>query len=181
MVIYEELKKDHREVLALCDRLIQSADATSDQRNDLISQIRDALIPHARAEEAVFYNAIRQESDDKSIINHAYTEHMMAETLLRSLQVQGKVDLAWRQTAEKLRAALSHHIDEEENQIFAEAQKIFSTQEAEQIGAAFVQLKPQIEDQGLMGTSLDLIANLLPGRFATTFKKFGVQTTRPSE
>jgi len=177
MVIYEELKKDHREVLALCDRLIQSADASGEQRNSLISQIRDALIPHSRAEEAVFYNAIRQEAQDKTKIGHGYTEHVMAEGLLRSLQIQGKVDVAWRQTAQKLRDALAHHIQEEETEIFAEAQKIFSTEEAEQIGSAFVQLKPQIEEQGFMGTSLDLIANLLPGRFAATFKKLGVQTS----
>lgn len=178
MVIYEELKKDHRAVLELCDRLIQSADASADQRNSLISQIRDGLIPHSRAEEAVFYNAIRQESDNKSVITHAFSEHVMAEGILRSLQVAGKVDVAWRQTAQKLRDALAHHIQEEETEIFAEAQKIFSTQEAEQIGAAFVQLKPQIEEQGLVGTSLDLIANLLPGRFVSTFKALGVQTEK---
>jgi hemerythrin-like domain-containing protein len=178
MVIYEELKKDHREVLALCDRLIQSADANAQQRNSLITQIRDALIPHSRAEEAVFYNAIRQESDEKGVVGHAYTEHVMAETLLRSLQVQGVVDIAWRQTATKLRDALAHHIQEEETEMFATAQKIFSTQEAEQIGAAFVQLKPQIEEQGFMGTSLDLVANLLPARFTATFKKLGVPSSR---
>jgi hemerythrin superfamily protein len=178
MVIYEELKKDHREVLALCDRLIQSADASSDQRNELITQIRDALIPHSRAEEAVFYNSIRQESDSKTIIGHAYTEHMMAEGLLRSLQVAGKVDVGWRQTVQKLRDALAHHIQEEETEIFAEAQRVFSAQEAEQIGAAFVQLKPEIQEQGLMGTSLDLIANMMPGRFVSTFKRLGVQTER---
>ncbi len=179
MVIYEELKKDHREVLALCDRLIQSADASSEQRNGLIAQIRDALIPHSRAEEALFYNAIRQEAADKAEIAHAYTEHMMAETLLRSLQVQGVVDVAWRTTATKLRDALAHHIQEEETEMFAEAQKVLSTQEAEQIGAAFVQLKPHIEEQGFMGTSMDLIANLLPTRFAATFRKLGVQNGQP--
>lgn len=176
MTIYEELKQDHRDVLALCDRLIQSADATMEQRNQLIAQIRDALIPHSRAEEAVFYNSIREANEGKAVVAHAYSEHMMAETLLRALQVEGKVNVGWRQTAQKLRDALAHHIEEEETEIFAEAEKVFSAQEAEQIGSAFVQLKPAIKEQSIVGTSLDLVANLMPGRFVATFKRLGVQT-----
>lgn len=174
MTIYEELKKDHRDVLGLMDRLIQSADSSADQRNYLIKEIRNALIPHSRAEEAVFYNAIRQEAESKSMIQHAYADHMMAEGLLRSLQVTGMVDVGWRQTATKLRDALTHHIQEEETEVFAEARKVLTNQEADQIGAAFVHLKPSIEEQGLVGTSLDLIANLMPGRFVETFRRLGV-------
>jgi iron-sulfur cluster repair protein YtfE (RIC family) len=166
--------------LSLMDRLIQSADASSDQRNALIREIRNALIPHSRAEEAVFYNAIRQENQEKkqsqALIQHSYSDHMMAEGLLRSLQVTGLVDLGWRQTATKLREALSHHIQEEETEVFAVARKVLSDEESQQIGAAFVQLKPAIEAQGIVGTSLDLVANLMPGRFVETFRKLGVQS-----
>lgn len=173
MTIYEELKKDHREVLDLMDRLIQSADATADQRNSLIEQVRDALIPHSRAEEAVFYNSIRQAGDAKANVMHAYGEHMMAEGLLRTLQVTGLVDAGWRQTAEKLRDALTHHIAEEEGEMFTQARRVLSMDEAEKIGDAFVAMKPEIQQQTIVGTTFDMIANMMPVRFTKSFREFG--------
>lgn len=175
MNIYEELKKDHREVLDLMDRLIQSADASSKQRNSLIEQIRNALVPHSRAEEAVFYNSLRQTPEAKDLVMHAYSDHLMAEGLLRALQVTGKIDAGWRQTAGKLRDALAHHIAEEEGEVFAAAQRALSQEEADQIGTAFVQLKPEIQEQGLMGTTLDMIVNLMPGRFIGSLKDLNSQ------
>jgi hypothetical protein len=39
------------------------------------------------------------------------------------------------------------------------------------VGKAFAQLKPAIKEQSLAGTTLDLIENLLPRRFAAGFRK----------
>lgn len=172
MTIYEELKKDHRAVLALFDRLIASGDDTADVRNGLIEQIRDELVPHSRAEEAVFYNVLREIGEGEAKVGHGYVEHLEAETMLRALQVAGKIDAGWRVTATKLRAALAHHIQEEETEIFAAAQKVLDTKEAEMIGKAFVAMKPAIKEQGLLGTSMDLIVNLMPTRFSSALKQF---------
>ena len=170
MTIYEELRKDHRAVIELMDRLIASGDESAETRHQLIDQIRDALVPHSRAEEALFYNLLREMDSAKSMVGHEYIEHMEAEALLRALQVADLVGTGWRVTATKLRDALAHHIAEEESEVFAVAQKLLSQEEAEMIGRAFVAMKPDIKDQGFVGTSLDLIANLMPTRFFDAVK-----------
>ena len=55
MNIYEELKKDHREIKMMLNELV-GLDKNDDFRFLLISQIRSAILSHSRAEEAVLYN-----------------------------------------------------------------------------------------------------------------------------
>src|SRR5690606_24934118 len=113
---------DHDTVKALLDRLVTLPDETAkEEREQLIDEIRDELIPHSRAEEAVFYNTLRTFEELRSKMRHAMGEHLNAETLLRTLQVKDKFDADWKKTAESLKDALEHHIEEEEGEIFAMA------------------------------------------------------------
>jgi hemerythrin-like domain-containing protein len=165
MKIYDALKKDHREVLVLLDRLIALSDE-DDTRFKLADDIRDALIPHSRAEEAVFYNSIRALDADSGKVLHGYAEHLGAERWLRTLLVKEKVKLDWRATARKLKDALSHHIHEEETEIFALAQKVLTDEDAEKIGLAFERMKPEIKKEGMMKTTLEMVQNLMPPKIS---------------
>jgi hemerythrin-like domain-containing protein len=165
MKIYDALKKDHREVLVLLDRLIALSDE-DETRFKLAADIRDALIPHSRAEEAVFYNSIRALDADSGKVMHGYAEHLGAESLLRTLLVKEKVKLDWRATARKLKDALSHHIHEEETEIFALAQKVLTDEDAEKIGLAFERMKPEIKKEGMMKTTLEMVHNLMPPKIS---------------
>ncbi|HEY1961677.1 MAG TPA: hemerythrin domain-containing protein, partial [Rhizomicrobium sp.] len=53
MDILTKLKKEHREVQLLLDRLVDSDSAA--ERRSLLKQIKSALVPHSRAEEKVVY------------------------------------------------------------------------------------------------------------------------------
>lgn len=165
MQIYESLKKDHRKVKELLNDLLSLAEEDSEARADLIDEIRDELIPHARAEESVFYNSLREVDAAKDTVRHSYKEHVEAEILLKTLQAKDKINGDWKKTAMKLKEALEHHIQEEEERIFPVAQQVFSPEEAVQFGEAFEKMKPIIREQGFMGTTMDLIANLMPPRF----------------
>lgn len=175
MQIYDCLTKDHDEVQNLLTDLLALDDEDSDERNKIVQDIRDALIPHARAEESVFYNSIRAlntAKPDKKEVMHGYTEHVEAETILRMLQAQAKTGLGWRATAEKLREALSHHIEEEESEIFSIARRLFTEDEAEMMGEAFEKMKPEIREEGVMKTTLDMVANLMPPRMKGSIQEF---------
>lgn len=172
MQIYDVLKKDHDKIKELLNELIALPDEDRSRRAGLISQIRDELIPHARAEEAIFYNSIRTMKSDTAEIWHGYKEHLEAEALLRTLQSKENLGGDWRSTAEKLKKALEHHIEEEEVDLFFAARQVISPQEAEQMGTAFKRMKPEIREEGLMGTTLDLIANMMPPRFTKTFRSY---------
>ena len=168
MLIYEVLKKDHEKVKSLLNQLLM-LDENSKNRKDLINEIKGELIPHARAEEAVFYNSLRSMNEAKDIVMHGYQEHVEAEGMLRLLQAKDIIDADWKATARKLKEALEHHISEEEGKIFNVAKQLFTDEEAKQIAQAFEKMKPDIKEEGFMGTTLDLVKNLMPPRFTKSF------------
>jgi hemerythrin superfamily protein len=171
MNIYKAIKKDHEKVERLLDQLVEASESGNDRWKVLVEKIRDELIPHSRAEEALFYNPIRENEITKDVIMHAYAEHAMAETELRTLQAMELINANWTALAKKLRADLLHHVAEEESKVFMAAKQIFSDEEAEQMGAAFEQLKPFVKNQTWGGTTLDLVTNLLPKRLVDGFRK----------
>jgi hemerythrin superfamily protein len=170
MLIYDALKKDHDEVKGLLSQLLSLSEDDDDGREMLVKQIRDALIPHSRAEESVFYNSLRLFDSAKDEAMHGYKEHMEAEGLLRMLQIRDKIDAEWRETARKLKAALEHHIADEEGPIFSKAKGLFTLEEAEMMGQSFENLKPGIKEEGIVKTTWDMVANLMPPRFKGRFQ-----------
>lgn len=98
---------------------------------------------------------------------------MEAESLLRKLQVLETIDGDWQKAANDLKTAVEHHIREEEGRIFSAAKQLFTDQEAEMMSEAFEELKPQVrEGDSFVQNTLDLIANLMPPRFAAPMRTF---------
>lgn len=172
MQIYDVLKQDHDKLKVLLTELVASADADEGQRKELINKIRDELIPHSRAEEAVFYNSLRDLDEEKGLATHGYKEHMEAETLLRSLQTMEAFDANWRNTAQKLKDAIENHVREEETDFFAAGKRVFDEKEAEMMAQAFEQLKPEVQEQGIMGNAIDMVANMMPDRLAEKIRDY---------
>jgi hemerythrin superfamily protein len=173
MNIYEALQEDHRKVSGLLDQLVDASSDENDKWKKLIDQIRIDLIPHSRAEEAVFYNALREFDESKGIVAHSYKEHMLAEVELRTLGAAKMVDANWTTLVEKFSGDLRHHIQEEESQVFAAARKVFSEEEAEQIGKAFIALRADMakDANSLLASTVDAVANMLPPRLVEKFRK----------
>lgn len=169
--IYDVLKADHEKVLGLLDKLIDAETQDSKTKEKWIAMVRDELIPHARAEEAVLYNSIRDVQGAKEVVAHAYTEHLEAEALLRSLQVTGAVGIKWAEGAKKLKEAIAHHVAEEEGRVFSAAKKLFIEEEATAMAEVFQKMKPLIKEQSLAGTSIDMLVNMMPSRLRSVFGK----------
>lgn len=173
MTIYEVLSKDHREFEQLLDSLLQASKAGSDSWKGTLDQLRRGVIAHAHAEEAVFYNALREADQAKGLIAHSYGEHAVAETEMRALGAAKLIDANWTSMVEKLRKDLLHHIQEEESKVFDAAREVFSQDEATQIGAAFERMKVEMAKDGdsMVASTIDLVANLLPPRLTKSFRK----------
>jgi hemerythrin-like domain-containing protein len=169
MQIYDILKQEHEEVRALLNDLVSLKD-DDEYRFVLVEEIKNALIPHSRAEEAAFYNTLRAVDADKSIVAHGFQEHLEAEGLLRLLEVKDKANFDWKATAMKLQDALDHHIKDEESKIFTEARKMFTDEEAETIGKTFLDLKPKFVGDGVFKSAADFVINALPARLANSIR-----------
>jgi|SRR5690554_6898458 len=177
MDIYTALTSDHDKIKELLTNLC-ALNEDDESRHGIIEQIEKELVPHARAEESVFYNTLRAIDADESLKGHGYSEHMMAETLLRTLQGASKMDSGWKGAAEKLRDALFHHIQEEEGAVFSEARTALTHQEAESIGEAFLSLKPKMQEKGMVGNAMEMVKNLMPPRFADKVRDLGDDSSR---
>lgn len=175
MQIYEALMKDHRKVEGLLDRLVALGEREYDQKEKLVEQIRDELIPHARAEEAVFYNSIRAVDTAKDLVWHGYAEHMEAEALLRTLQAAQALDVGFKNTALKLKDAVTHHIKEEEQKIMPVARQLFTNEEAVAMTEAFESMKPEVREGGILQSTIDMIANVMPPRLAAPLRTFNLK------
>jgi hemerythrin superfamily protein len=173
MDIYEALAKDHRHFESLLDRLVTASKAGNEQWKTVLDELRRGVIAHAHAEEAVFYNALRETDTARSVIAHSFAEHAMAEGEIRTLGVAKMIDATWTTLAEKLSKDLRHHIQEEESRVFDAARKVFSADEARQIGSAFERMKRETAADGdsVAASTLDLVANMLPPRLIDSFRK----------
>jgi hemerythrin-like domain-containing protein len=170
MHIFEALMNDHVKVKELLNELVSLNNEDVEDRNSLIQDIRDELIPHARAEESVFYNSLRALIPDTSEVMHGYKEHMEAEALLRALQVEDKMNIGWKATAEKLKKALEHHIQEEETELFSIARSVLSQEDAKKLGELFVKFKPKYEEEGFVMNTMEMMANLLPPKLSSAIR-----------
>lgn len=161
MDIYQALTHDHNQLKPLLDKLVVATE--NDQSTKaLLDQIRDLLIPHSRAEEAVFYNTLRGFPAQKEQISHSFNEHMQAEVLLRTMRGLEKINIEWTAAAKKLRETIFHHISEEEGKVFDQARQILLAEEAKQLGLAFEEAKRQASQQSGMKNTVDMVANMLP-------------------
>jgi hemerythrin superfamily protein len=167
MDIYQVLTKEHNEMKGLLQRLVNATKADADTKN-LLDEIEFNLIPHARAEEVVFYNPLRTLDTTKDAVMHGYSEHMQSEVLLHTLRGLNSINVEWETAVKKLQEDLLHHMEEEENRIFGLARMELSQEEANQMAKAFHQIKPKYRDQGSFKNSAEFILNLLPPRFTGT-------------
>ena len=84
MLIYDALKKDHELVRRLLKQLM-AARGTADPA-PIVARIRDTIVPHSRAEEAVFYNSLRGRKGTSRRVLLGFREHLEIEALLREVQ-----------------------------------------------------------------------------------------------
>lgn len=172
MLIYEVLRKDHDKLKGLLNQLVQLNSGDEDDLVKILDQIDDELIPHARAEESVFYNSLRSIESARPLVLHGYEEHMEAEMLLRDLQVKTEIDADFKKGARKLKHAIEHHIMDEEDKIFDAAKQLLTESEAQMMADAFEELKPQVRESSTLQRTLDVVANLMPARFAGPLRTF---------
>lgn len=170
MHISEALRRDHSELKELMARVMDLEEEDVEQRAQLVQQLGDLFVPHARAEEAVLYNSMRMIEAAKELAMECYRYHMEVEGLLRMLQVQEMANLNWKETAGRLRHALDEHILNEEAAVFAATEALFTDEEAEAMAEVFEELKGTTSEKGFLGTTLDMMTNLMPPALTDTIR-----------
>ncbi len=148
MSILEKLKADHdkvREILKQADELVAKfPQVNEEQEIRLMKKLISELEPHSKAEEKIFYNALRQKDKDNLNPYEGKEEHALALQVLKALQ-KGNLEKSKRTAKiQVLKEMLLHHIKEEEAKYFSQARKCFDVKELDKMGEDFTKEKKKI-------------------------------------
>lgn len=166
MDIYQELKRDHREIKAMLRELV-NLNKSDEYRFILMPEVRNALVAHGRAEEAVLYHSLRGKGAKASrAALQGVREHIEIETTLLALQAVERVGANWKPLARRLNELVDNHVKVEELKVFGIAKEVFSQQEANKMGQVFNNLRPRLEQRGELRSTVEMLVNLLPPKVA---------------
>lgn len=118
--VFEMLKTDHRHVQDLFTRF---EDADKRSRISIADETLTALEVHAALEEELVYPAIAEVIDDEETINEAKEEHHVAKLLIKELRKMDADDEGFTTKFKVLGELVGHHIEEEEGEVFPQAQE----------------------------------------------------------
>lgn len=145
MDIFSYIKKDHRKVSEMFEELL-AAHATH-RRKSLFDQIKEELIIHSKSEEATFYKTLERDSELKAKLAHANKEHDEIEKYLESISNLSPESDKRLVMIGELKHAVEHHVNNEEKNIFPEAKKILSDEEARELAEEMDKLKTKLKEK----------------------------------
>lgn len=114
MDITKILEADHRQVEELFAKL-DSVDG--EERSPLIDELATALRGHMQLEEDVLYPAMRPITGDEAV-EEGETEHKIARSALDQVVALAPDEPGFGAALESLKAAITHHVEEEEDDVF---------------------------------------------------------------
>jgi hemerythrin-like domain-containing protein len=132
MDIFEALRVDHDIQRHLADRLVETT-GDSAERDDLFTKLVDALEAHAAAEERHFYTVLMQHDITQEKARHSVHEHEQLDDLVEKLQTYDRTAPAWLETARELHHKLTHHLEEEEREVFQLAGRALSDTQKQEL------------------------------------------------
>jgi hemerythrin superfamily protein len=144
--ILETLKKEHDEVKDLLEEL-QDAES-GPQRSRLVQQIKEALVPHTKAEEKVVYDRViaLRDKEAQTDGHEGYIEHELASKTLQRLDALGASNSAEHQALAKvLKELVEHHIKEEESSVWSDVKEHFSDDDRKRMNVQFAAAKARVK------------------------------------
>jgi hemerythrin superfamily protein len=113
------LEADHRKVESLFEAIDQ---AEGDDRRPLIDELTTSLRAHMRLEEDVVYPAMAPVTGDEAV-EEGNEEHEIARSALQSMLDLAPDQPGFGAAMEATKAAIEHHVEEEENEVFPQLRK----------------------------------------------------------
>ena len=143
--LLDTLKEEHEMVQDLLEKLVRSDRAA--ERKALLKQIKANLVPHVRAEEKVLYDAILalKNKDAQQNGEEGYIEHSLADkTLARLEKIENALSAEFGAAAKVLKELISHHIREEESNVWSDARENFSSDQRKVMNRRYLAEKKKV-------------------------------------
>ncbi len=122
MTIISHLLEDHKRLRTLIDRLEKSS---GERRQQTLADLGHELTIHASLEEDLLYPLLER-TPLKKKVSHAYEEHHLIDVQFDELTVLDSGDPVLSDKIHVLQEILTHHLDEEEEDVFPVVEKHLS-------------------------------------------------------
>ena len=146
----ELLKRDHQQVDKLFKQFEDIKEGAEDSaKEELVTQICDALTVHAAIEEAIFYPAARQalpQEQGQDLLDEAAVEHQTLKDIIGRLEAAPTSDPLFDAGVKVLSEYTKHHVREEETELFPKVKS--SDMDLQAIGQQLAERKEQLERRG---------------------------------
>jgi hemerythrin superfamily protein len=136
------LKQDHQNVEALFQRVEKAAPGDTDELRRVADKVIEHLSVHASIEEQLLYPAIRTKAaEHEDAVLEALEEHHAVKMLLNELEKLPPADERFAAKLQVIAEQVRHHVEEEEDELFATVREGFTVQELEELGDAMHHMK----------------------------------------
>lgn len=139
--IYDILKAEHKQVSDLIQQALR------DGSKDTFFKIKAKTEPHLMGEEKLFYPLLEEKTEIRELVNHAYEEHNEIKSISSELENMDAGSSEWTSKLKELDESISHHVEEEENKVFPESQRILSENKAQEIAQQYLKFSKSFKEQ----------------------------------
>lgn len=123
--IFEALRESHDKQRRLLSELTDTHGDT-DKRDGLFAVLKAELVHHENAEERFFYIPMMEFDATQEKARHSVAEHHEIDELIEELEATDYSSPGWLASAKKLEHLVTHHLDEEEHEVFQMAGKVLT-------------------------------------------------------
>lgn len=141
--IIKLIETDHETVRDLMKKILESSSGAIKTREQNFTKFKKEVLEHLHAEENVFYPYLLQKTEDKEIIYEAFEEHRVVRLALPDLDSTDIDDERWKPKFKVVSEVISHHLEEEEDQVFDEAEEIIDDESDSQLAQNFKTAKQE--------------------------------------
>ena len=140
----EMLKADHEKVKGLF-RQYEAAGDRAYQKKSIAEEVFTEITVHSSLEEELFYPAVKAETDKQGqeLVAEAVEEHHVVAMLIEELKALDPKDERYDAKFSVLMDNVEHHIEEEEDELFPEAEDVLGDA-IEDLGAQMKERKGQL-------------------------------------
>lgn len=146
MNVLEEIKKEHEEFKTLITE-IENSEGESKKKlfEDLYAKIKG----HHEAEEIVVFPDVKEKSEDegKEVVREMIEEHSLGAYQFSVIQKTPVDNETWDAKFSVLKEVLTHHMDEEEKELFKQAREVLSETELEEKYDPFEKTQEEYEEE----------------------------------
>ncbi len=135
MNVFELLKKDHKKVAGIFEKLESTTEKAVKTREELFVKLKEELDVHAHIEETIFYPVLKKEAETRDITLEGFEEHHVIKILLKELDAMRVDSEKWTAKLKVLKENVEHHVEEEEEDMFKSAREVLSKEHIEELGA----------------------------------------------